>query len=236
MPFDDDLEWLRAAIVEAGRLAGIEVERADDIFEPGVVIDQIRDRIEIADAVIAVCTGRNANVFYELGIADVLGHRAVLIAESSADLPFDVQHFRAHLYGAGTPDRTEFVVSRVAGALRDLAAAGGRQQARSTQAAKSLRPHLRADLYKTDRTYTLEILNDGDIPLSEVEWDFPADARNWHRVDVLPKYPVSSIEPGESVRVPVIISIGGPAGIELGLRAQLEDGTPYTRSQVITAY
>jgi hypothetical protein len=62
------------------------------------------------------------------------------------------------------------------------------------------------------------------------------EASNWHRVEVLPKYPVSSIEPGDSVRVPIVITLGGPAGIELGLRARLDDGTPYTRSQVITAY
>ncbi len=50
-----------------------------------------------ADAVIAVCTVRNANVFYELGLADQI-HKPILVAAEAQDLPFDVTHFRAQLY------------------------------------------------------------------------------------------------------------------------------------------
>jgi len=72
--------------------------RADDIFEAGIIIEQIR-RSEMfgADAVIAVCTVRNANVFYELGLADQI-HKPILVAAEAQDLPFDVTHFRAQLY------------------------------------------------------------------------------------------------------------------------------------------
>jgi hypothetical protein len=105
MPFLADFDWLRKTIVSAGKAAGVTVKRADDIFTPGVVIEQIKDAILNADVVVAVCTGKNANVFYELGIAEHL-HRPVLIAETETDLPFDVKHFRALLYGGKS--RAEF--------------------------------------------------------------------------------------------------------------------------------
>lgn len=47
-----------------------------------------------------VCTGRNANVFYEPGLAEVLGHKPILIAAAGHDLPFDMAHWRCQMYAA----------------------------------------------------------------------------------------------------------------------------------------
>jgi len=44
------------------------------------------------DNEIADCTGRNPNVFYEIGIAHTLGRNVVMITE--ADVPFDLRHLR----------------------------------------------------------------------------------------------------------------------------------------------
>lgn len=93
-------ETVQEAVRGAAEDAEVELRRADDIFAAGVVIDQIRGEIERADLVIAVCTGRNPNVFYELGLADAANHRPILVAAESSDLPFDVQHRRAQLYGS----------------------------------------------------------------------------------------------------------------------------------------
>jgi hypothetical protein len=98
MPFGDHLSWVYGELVKAGDAAGYRIERGDDIFLPGVVLDQIERSIVEADAVIAVCTGRNANVFYELGVARPI-HDVILVAESPEDLPFDVAHLRAIIYG-----------------------------------------------------------------------------------------------------------------------------------------
>jgi hypothetical protein len=116
MPFSARFDWLRQEIVLAGQDSGFEVERGDDIFKPGVVLEQIEASILNADAVIAVCTGKSANVFYEMGIARTF-HEVILVAESDEDLPFDVGHFRAHLYG-GNPGG---VRGAVAEALRTIA-------------------------------------------------------------------------------------------------------------------
>ena len=44
--------------------------------------------------VICDCTGRNPNVFYEIGIAHTLGREVILITQADADIPFDLRHLR----------------------------------------------------------------------------------------------------------------------------------------------
>lgn len=128
MPFDPDLEWLRDEIAAAGESVDVEVSRADDIFAPGIIIDQVKAAILSADVVIAVCTGRNANVFYELGIAEHR-HEPILVAESNDDLPFDVQHFRAQFYGQ---DRAN-LRARIAASIKEAITASTRPVPAATE-------------------------------------------------------------------------------------------------------
>jgi hypothetical protein len=39
-------------------------------------------------------TGRNPNVFYEIGIAHTLGREVILITQNAEDIPFDLRHLR----------------------------------------------------------------------------------------------------------------------------------------------
>jgi hypothetical protein len=48
-----------------------------------------RSRVVICD-----CTGRNPNVFYEIGIAHTLGREVILITQNPEDIPFDLRHLR----------------------------------------------------------------------------------------------------------------------------------------------
>jgi hypothetical protein len=50
--------------------------------------------IDRSAVVIADCTGRNPNVFYEIGIAHTLGREVILITQVDADIPFDLRHLR----------------------------------------------------------------------------------------------------------------------------------------------
>jgi nucleoside 2-deoxyribosyltransferase len=47
-----------------------------------------------ASLTVADCTGRNPNVFYEIGLAHALGKPVILITQNSEDIPFDVTHIR----------------------------------------------------------------------------------------------------------------------------------------------
>lgn len=44
--------------------------------------------------VVADCTGRNANVFYEIGVAHTLGKPVILLTQSEEDVPTDVIYIR----------------------------------------------------------------------------------------------------------------------------------------------
>jgi hypothetical protein len=61
-------------------------------------VSEIYSAIRQAKIIIADCTGRNANVFYEIGIAHGIGKDVVLISQSKKDIPFDVGHRRFVIY------------------------------------------------------------------------------------------------------------------------------------------
>jgi hypothetical protein len=73
---------------------GLSVARADDVFTTSSIMDEIWTAIVGARVLIADCTGRNPNVFYETGIAHTLGKPVVLITQHSEDVPFDLRHRR----------------------------------------------------------------------------------------------------------------------------------------------
>jgi hypothetical protein len=110
---------IRAACADAG----VELRRADSIFRSGVIVDQVREALADADLVIAVCTGRNANVFYELGMAEAMGHAPILIAPNATHLPFDKAHWRCHMYG-GKRLTTKNLRARLVKAIEETLAAG----------------------------------------------------------------------------------------------------------------
>ena len=78
----------------------MSVERADDIFSDGAIVEDIWKAIINAFVLVADCTGRNPNVFYEIGIAHAMGKPVVLLTQDSSDVPFDVRHLRLIRYKA----------------------------------------------------------------------------------------------------------------------------------------
>jgi hypothetical protein len=57
-------------------------------------MEDIWDAINAARAIIADCTGRNPNVFYEIGLAHAVGKPVVLITQKGEDVPFDLKAIR----------------------------------------------------------------------------------------------------------------------------------------------
>jgi hypothetical protein len=82
---------------------GLACERGDDVFGGNVVMDDIRASIETAALVVADLTGRNANVFYEVGIAHAINKPVLLMAQSIEDVPFDLRNRRVLLYEYSLP-------------------------------------------------------------------------------------------------------------------------------------
>lgn len=77
---------------------GLQCTRADDIYDNRPIMEDIWQRINEAGLVIAELTGRNANVFYETGVAHTVGKEVVLITQSMEDVPFDLRHLRCIVY------------------------------------------------------------------------------------------------------------------------------------------
>ena len=73
-------------------------ERGDDLFGSNVIVEDIRSSIDNARLVLADLTGKNANVFYEVGIAHTMDKPVLLLAQSMDDVPFDLRHRRVLIY------------------------------------------------------------------------------------------------------------------------------------------
>jgi hypothetical protein len=70
----------------------------DQVFQEGM-LERIFNQINKADVLVADMTGRNANVFYEVGYAHALGKIVLLLAREVDDIPFDLKHRQFILYG-----------------------------------------------------------------------------------------------------------------------------------------
>jgi len=100
MPFDDAFKDVyQIGIKEACTAAGAYCERVDEQIFHERILDRIYNQIAKADLIIADMTGRNPNVFYEVGYAHALGKPTVLITKQADDIPFDLKHFPHIVYG-----------------------------------------------------------------------------------------------------------------------------------------
>lgn len=88
-------DYVQPTLVDQCRLRS---ERGDDVFGSDVIMDDITRSIRKARLIIADLTGRNANVFYEVGIAHALNKQVLLMTQSIEDVPFDLRHRRALVY------------------------------------------------------------------------------------------------------------------------------------------
>jgi hypothetical protein len=94
MPFKAKLEKVYTEHIK--KLAdelGIVIQRADEQFSPRPFMEKVWDGICAARLVIADCTERNPNVFYEIGMAHAVGKKVILLTRSEKDIPSDIRHF-----------------------------------------------------------------------------------------------------------------------------------------------
>ena len=115
MPFVEPIGGYYKLIYEAAiSKAGLRPVRADDdIFATGKIIDQVWSGITAAKVLVAELTGRNPNVFYELGLAHALNKPVVLVSSNQADVPFDLQHIRVIYYDMRDPFWGEKLIAKV---------------------------------------------------------------------------------------------------------------------------
>src|ERR1700733_7469768 len=96
-------EIYEGIIVPAVENSGLEAYRADLDATPGAVTPKMLSELLTARVVIADLTGRNPNVFYELGITHSFARPLISIADSSDSLPFDAKDERIIALGEYPP-------------------------------------------------------------------------------------------------------------------------------------
>jgi len=112
MPFRAEQARGYAAIAAAGRKAGVEVIRGD-LAEGQQIIASIWEEICRATHVTVDLTGLNPNVCLELGIAQTLGRRTLIIGRDGTEralagaLP-GAAKWRCHTYAPDAAPRREF--------------------------------------------------------------------------------------------------------------------------------
>ncbi len=93
-------QWIKPAVesVKFSDDESIKCHRADKEARPGDIISHIIENLVMSDIVIADLSGKNPNVFYELGVRHAVNNKTILIAEDLNDIPFDLQPLRTIVY------------------------------------------------------------------------------------------------------------------------------------------
>ncbi len=123
MPFGGWLDdYYLEVYVPAIRAAGLVPHRADDLFRPSTIVNDIWDYTKKARVLLADLTGKNPNVFYELGLAHALAKPAILLAESMDDIPFDLRSLRIIVYDKNAHDWGATLRSKITAAIKEVLA------------------------------------------------------------------------------------------------------------------
>ena len=103
MPFSDaHMRVYRTLIKPTVEGCGLTSSIVADFPTSDIIIKDIINGILGAQFVIADVTGRNANVAYELGIADSFRKRVIIITQNEHHVPFDYKHRRYFKYRIGS--------------------------------------------------------------------------------------------------------------------------------------
>jgi len=98
IPFDMSFNNVLEAIKAACSSLDLNCKRADDIWINSIIIQDIFELIYCSSIVIVDFSGKNPNVFYEVGIAHTLGKHVIPITQHIGDVPFDLMHHRVIPY------------------------------------------------------------------------------------------------------------------------------------------
>ncbi len=109
MPFTEALQPVYKNHIRkvAARLK-VRVDRADHFIGTVSIMQDIWSAIHAARVIVADCTGKNPNVFYEIGLAHAIGKHTILISQSIDDIPFNLRHLRIIPYEYTPPGMKTF--------------------------------------------------------------------------------------------------------------------------------
>jgi len=108
MPFSNEFhDVYNLGIKVAAEASETYCERVDEQVYDGTILQRIYNQIRTADIIVADMTGRNANVFYEVGYAHALDKKVILLTKDPEDIPFDLKHYPHIIYPSVSSLRDE---------------------------------------------------------------------------------------------------------------------------------
>jgi hypothetical protein len=120
---DDVFDFI---IKPAAEKTGYAAIRADHEARPGTITEQMYDHILGDDLLIAVLTGHNPNVFYEVAVAEAAARPLILLIDTGSEIPFDISTRRVLQYDLKPRSlQTGAHVDALCRSIRELEAAGG---------------------------------------------------------------------------------------------------------------
>lgn len=115
--FDDYYESIFCLAIEA---AGLTPRRADDLYRPSTIVHDIWEHTQQAKLILADLSGKNPNVFYELGLAHALAKPAILVTESMDDVPFDLRALRVIEYDKNDPNWGVLLADKIENSIKEV--------------------------------------------------------------------------------------------------------------------
>ncbi|MBI2286795.1 MAG: hypothetical protein HYU79_05045 [Nitrosomonadales bacterium] len=115
--FDDYYESIYCPAIES---AGLKPCRADDLYRPSTIVTDIWSYTQTSKLVLADLSGKNPNVFYELGLAHALAKPAILVTEAIDDVPFDLRALRVLEYNKNQPRWGEILQEKITNAIKEV--------------------------------------------------------------------------------------------------------------------
>lgn len=115
--FDEYYESIYCPAIEAAKLKPC---RADDLYRPSTIVNDIWSYTQKAKLVLADLSGKNPNVFYELGLAHALAKPAILVTESIEDVPFDLRALRVLEYNKNQPRWGELLQEKITASIKEV--------------------------------------------------------------------------------------------------------------------
>lgn len=115
--FDTYYEQIFLPAIES---SGLVARRADDLYRPSAIVHDIWEITKKAKIVLAELSGRNPNVFYELGLAHALAKPAILVTQTVEDVPFDLRALRVIVYDRNEPNWGDVLKTAIESSIREI--------------------------------------------------------------------------------------------------------------------
>ncbi|MGL1937132.1 MAG: nucleoside 2-deoxyribosyltransferase [Fibrobacterales bacterium] len=120
MPFSETFErYYKGIIKPAIQKNDLDPIRADSLFKSTHIMEDIWNSIKEANICIAELTGKNPNVFYELGLAHAQKKPVILVSESIDDVPFDLRPLRVLIYDKNDHEWGKNLLDKIDKAIKE---------------------------------------------------------------------------------------------------------------------